>query len=411
VILVGFVLGASFSTVFPKTPVELSAQMLVVLPLLAVGLWVAFMGAIYRNILTAFDRFDLLNGIGLIGLVLRAALVVIMLRAGAGLLGLVAAVTISAAVVGVLTLVAASRVYAALAVTWRNFRRARLREMWRFGLVAFATRGSSEIVYQSDQVILMAFLGPHAVAIYGVANMLVLYAQRVVEQLGAVFNPALMKSGSVADLASLRKAYLLYPRAAYYVGIPMYVGFVVFGGDFIGLWVGPQFNEAVIVLKILSIAELASLLTGLGGSLLFGLGRLRFNLYCSMSEALVNVLITVMLVSLTGLGVIGAALGTMVAAIVFRGVCHPLYTTRTIGLPFRRYLANNGWRMLSAAGFAFVAFTAMRLLFRPDSWFGFVAAVAASSAIFGVLGALIMLGRAESLHMFRAMPLVRSKGK
>jgi O-antigen/teichoic acid export membrane protein len=411
VLFAGIALGVNFSAIFPKTPVELAAQTLFVLPVLAIGLWLAFIGAIYRNILTAYDRFDLINGIGLIGLIIRAALVVVLLRADTGILGLVAAVTISGAALCLMARVAAMRVHAAIAVRWQYVNAVRLREMWRFGFVAFATRGSSEIVYQSDQIILMAFLGPHAVAVYGVANMLILYAQRVVEQLGTVLNPALMKSGSLGDLPNLRKAYLLYPRAAFYVAIPLFIGYTVFGNDFIRLWVGPEFGDAKYILIILSIAELASLLSGLGGSLLFGLGRLRFNFYCSAGEAVLNVFVTIILVGQTNLGVIGAAFGTMISAMIFRGVAHPLYTTRAIGLTFSGYITTNGWRIVVATALALSWFNTVRLLVQPHGWFGFAGAVAMSGALFGLLGALIMFGRAESLHMIRAIPLGHRKSR
>jgi O-antigen/teichoic acid export membrane protein len=240
--------------------------------------------------------------------------------------------------------------------------------------------------------------------VFGVASMLILYAQKLVEQLGAVINPALMKSGSTGDLPGLRRTYLLYPRASYFIAIPLYIGFIVFGGSFIKLWVGPEFADSALVLSILSAAELASLAGGAGGSLLFGLGRLRFNLLCSTAEAVVNVALTLALVGLAGKGIIGAAIGTLAAAALFRGLAHPIYTTRALQLDYMRYIGPNGWRILLAGAFAYAMFTMAQAMLGPETWNIFALAVVVSGILFAIGGPLILFGPQESLRLMRAMP-------
>src|SRR5262245_33163213 len=75
-------LGAFFGTLFPKTPSEIAAEAPYLLPLMAVGLWLSFLAAVFRTVAAAFDRFDLLNYVGLLALALRALGTVVVLGAG-----------------------------------------------------------------------------------------------------------------------------------------------------------------------------------------------------------------------------------------------------------------------------------------------------------------------------------------
>ncbi|MDQ6771105.1 MAG: oligosaccharide flippase family protein, partial [Gemmatimonadota bacterium] len=342
------------------------------------------------------------------GLLIRTGLVVVVLKTGGGLLGLVGADTATGALIFVASFFCARHVYPKLSLRLVSAKIQRLREMWRFGTVTFITRSASEVVYQSDQVILMAFIGPRAVAVYGVANMLVLYAQRAVEQLAAVLDPSVMKSGGVGDFASLRKTFTWYPRVAFFIGIPLYVGFIVFGDIFLRLWVGVEFIESVLVLKILSLAELASLFAGMGGSVLFSLGRLRFNLICSSAEATVNLALTLSLVGWAAMGTMGAAIGTLVATVAFRGILHPLYSTRAVQMTYKSYFLAIGPRAIGGAILAYVIFTVIRITFEPHEWFAFAWTVAASSLIYAVLGAITIFGWQGAGHLIDSvLPLKR----
>jgi len=390
--IVAVVLGEFFGLVFPKTPPDLAAQMALVLPLLAIGLWISFVSALFRSVLAAYDRFPLLNVIGLATLALRAGLVVLALHNHYGLLGLVFAVVVSSGVGLLAAMLAAHRVHRPLALGAGSFSVARLREVWRFGVVALITRSASEIVYQSDQIVLMMFLGPRAVAVHSIANMLLLYGQRIVEQLGVVIDPSVMKSGGVGDYAGLRTTYSWYPRVAYFVAIPVYVGFIVFGGQFIRLWVGPEFEEAIWVLRILSIAELATLFTSIGGNVLFSLGRLRFGLYCSCGEALLNVALTLALVGWFGMGTIGAAIGTLVAAVACRGIIHPWYTTSALGMRFGNYFRATIPRALGVILAAYLVFYFVESKLGTASWATFAGGVMLATVAYLSFGPAGMLG-------------------
>ena len=105
-------LAENFSTIFPKTPVELLGEIRLALPLLAIGLWLSFISSILANLLVAKEALYLINGYSLITLLVRSVAIYFVLDAGQGIYALVL-VTLGSSLLGAaLTLWSVRRVFA-----------------------------------------------------------------------------------------------------------------------------------------------------------------------------------------------------------------------------------------------------------------------------------------------------------
>ena len=113
--------------------------------------------------------------------------------------------------------------------------------MWRFGLASFVARTSSTMANDSAPIIGMWILGPEAVAIYSIALTLTQNARRVLDQAGTAIFPSVMKAGAIKDFPGLRSLYLRFMDISFAIGSLVFVGMIVFSGDFLLLWVGPEY--------------------------------------------------------------------------------------------------------------------------------------------------------------------------
>lgn len=261
---IAYLIGLNFDSL-SKTPRELLGVLMVVLPLMAVNLWLTFVTSIYRSVIVALDRFEVLNAVSIFALGIRAAGVVFVLNLGYGLVGLAVVGTLTNGLGLALVMISSARLYAHLHSSLHRVKRERFSEMWKFGIASFVSRTASQFVYQSGSIITMIFLGPAMVAVYNIGTMLVQYGQKVVDQIGGTLFPSIMKAGSVKDMSGLQHIFVLYGRLAFFFGILLYIGFITFGGHFIALWVGPTFEQAAMVLGILSLSELLSHFGRAGG--------------------------------------------------------------------------------------------------------------------------------------------------
>jgi O-antigen/teichoic acid export membrane protein len=399
---VALVLGMHFIVLFPKTPPELLAEVAFLLPVMALNLWLAFVIAIFRTVLSARDRFDVANGINLVVLLLRTAAAVIVLRAGWGVYGLAWVILGANAVLAVTMLLFAYRFYPEMAISTVLVSRERFGEIWRFGVPAFITRSATQIVYQSGQVIVMFFLGPAAVAIYSIATMLIQYAQKLIEQIGATLYPSIMRAGSVKDFGALRSMFNWCARLSFFFGVLVYSGLIAFGDRFIVLWVGPEFETAVPLLYLLAVAELVALFQSTGVLALFALDRIRFNLYSAMLEAVLNVVLSATLVATTH-SLLGAAIGLMIPMLVLRGIVNPLVSCRTLGIDYARYMTDTGFRVLATTTATVALFTGVVHVSRANGWLPFVSTVALCTALYLAAAAPVFLGRDQLMTIARKL--------
>lgn len=394
-ISVAFILSMYFRDFFPRTPRELEEEIRLALPAMAIGLWLAFLGSVFRTVLAALDRFDLVNAVGLMSLALRAAATIAVLQLGWGLTGLVAA-TVGTSLFSALACAAlARRLQPDMRITVRRVSGERFGEMWKFGIVAFSSRSASTLAVQSGPLIAMTFLGPAAVGVYGIAVQLTQSCQRVIEQLGTTMYPSLMRLAGVTDKAGLAALFTRNARYSYSIACLLYIGLLVFAPAFLALWVGPDFDPAVPVIRILAVADLVGFLTSTGTLTLFGLGKLRMSFVVSTFDAIATVALSVLFTGPFGLGLPGLALGVLVPRIVVGGIAYPLLTARAINLDYRRYLLMIGSRVLLAGALTLVVFLLVRFVGRTDTWLTFFLTVGVAAIAYMPIGILLFLEKGE----------------
>ncbi|HET7287311.1 MAG TPA: oligosaccharide flippase family protein, partial [Pyrinomonadaceae bacterium] len=158
----------------------------VVLVFLSAYVALGFPFSVFGGIVNGFQR-QYLNGVVAFITAITVAIVnVIVLMSGYGLAELVAATT----GVRILSYFAyalnAYRVFPALRIRPKYFRRDRLREVTGFSVFILIIDLANKLNYSTDAIVVGAFLGTSAVAIWAVAQRLIEIVQRITDQLNAV---------------------------------------------------------------------------------------------------------------------------------------------------------------------------------------------------------------------------------
>ncbi|MBM4019369.1 MAG: hypothetical protein FJ288_13785, partial [Planctomycetes bacterium] len=105
------VLGVFFDSLFTKVPTELVGSARLVILLVAGQLWLLLLMAAFAQVLIAFERFDLINVLGLSLLAVRTAGIVGVLRVGGGIVELAVAQFSCSAIEALITGLLARRVF------------------------------------------------------------------------------------------------------------------------------------------------------------------------------------------------------------------------------------------------------------------------------------------------------------
>jgi len=399
---VASVLGMFFGSIFTKFPAELAAEAKWLLLLLALNVWAGFFGATFSQLLTSNNRFDFLNIMQLTVLGVKTAGVVWVLSRGEGIIAL-AMVHVTCGLIAVpLSLLLAKWKGSAFSfglrfVNWNTFKK-----MFGFGKWAFVGNAATRLVYYTDTAVIGLLIGVNAITYYSIGAMLLGYGRTFVGHVVSTITPDIMKAGGARDFPELRWMVIRGTRMTMFFAVPLLVGFMVLGREFIGLWMGPEYKSSAWILFILTIPQFGALATRTCGSALVALGRVRFLALTALGEGVANLIASVAFVTLARLGIYGVALGTVVAMMANVTV-QPIYTCRKIGLPLRNFAQKTTFRWVaSALAFAALCVAAIHML-PPDGWGAFWLKVGVLSVCYVPIGLFVGLGYLERCSVLKAI--------
>lgn len=368
-----------------------------------------FLFNIYGGLLQGLQRFDVANALGVVLGIFRAALVVIVLSSGFGIVGL-AWLQLGVTVLGgLLTFFVANRLMTAaglsLRPSWVSGRklRALLRLVSGYSVYVFINNIGQKLIFASDAIVISLFMPIAAVTYYAIAGNLIEYLRTLVAATAQVFNPLASEYAARHDQQGLGMLMLRSTRLTLIVGLPVIAAYVMLGDVFIGLWMGPEYAaQAGMVLVILALTQILSCPHNSVASILYGIGKHRNLAFMRIGEAIVNVVLSVALVG--PMGIQGVALGTAIPHIIVIGVMLPLYACRLLGVPFWTYVRESLLGPLLnmlpfLAGAWFIKHYAV-----PTSLLGFFVMIALLTMLFLVTGYKLCL-RDDEREMAKAYAL------
>jgi len=193
------------------------------------------------------------------------------------------------------------------------------------------------IAYQSDSVLVGTMLGTAQVVPLSLLQRIAGTLQTLLGAQNAPLLPHLMRLHAGNDLAAIRAAYLTQMRRFAGVALILTWGLCCCGRDVVALWVGPGFYAGSAVNLWVAAAFLTVALYRPAGLVLCAMGEERRCGLHAIAEALVNVVLSIIL--LARMGVAGTVLATAVSQIFVTHLPLASRLHRKLGLNKRDYVA------------------------------------------------------------------------
>lgn len=400
-VVAGLFLGWLFPSLFTSVPSDFHALILLLLPLLALGLWMSLLGSVFSSVLTAHDRFDLTRTVDLLVLVLRVAAAVTVLSLGYGLYGLVVVALGRQLLTLIGNYLLARRTYPKLRAWPPSVSRVRLRELFGYGLAAFVSAVSLSIVGQTNMVVAGATIDLSSVAVYSVGAMLVFYSSTFLKQIAGTLFPRIQRAVARDDTGDARWLFLRASRLNLIFGLLVYGGMIGFAEPFIRLWMhGPEFNlqsvqQSATVMRILACSQLLLLLPGASVPVLNAMGHVRLTATLAATEAVVNLGLSLLFVLVFGWGLAGIAGATLVARLLIGTFPAPWFACAKIGANWQSYLVRIGGLGLLAGGLMVALCLIVRQFVPADSWPMFLCGVALATLGYAVIAYWLLVPPAD----------------
>jgi O-antigen/teichoic acid export membrane protein len=338
---IALALAPHLGSMFRIDPAQLATAQQVLL-IISVYIAVRFAFSVFGAVLVGFQRYYLNNLVTIVVSLAAAAVNVAVLLAGYGLIELVIATTTVRLLGLLLYWRNAYRVYPALRITPRAFKPARLREVSAFSvymlLLDFGYRLNDTL---TNTVVLGAFIGPAAVALWAPAQRLSDLMTRLANQLNAALLPIVVDSDASQRLDRMRTTFLEGTRLSLAMVIPLAGGVGLIAAPLIHAWVGPSFTATAIVLQILAVAVVLRVGSSTAAIILQGGGEhARLAGYINLM-AIGNLVISCALVQSYGLP--GVALGVAVPSAVVAAFLTFPTACRRVQLPVAYAVGRAVW--------------------------------------------------------------------
>lgn len=256
------------------------------------------------------QRFTVFQAIEASRALVLGLLFVAIVIAGPRLPLLAGAMVTTSAMVLVVAWIFARRAQPEVHVSPRMFRRSVLSELVTFGGGLFVLRLAGTFYRQMDKVIIGTVLGVRAVTPYEVANKIHAGASLVQSVSASALLPATAFARRRADI--IRDLYLRGSCYTLAVTLPVIAAGTLLADDLIRTWVSEGIaDEATGPLRLFFLYLAIVVPHVVGVSVLVGLGSLRAPLIVSLGVLVVNLGLSLALVS--PLGISGVVLGTVIS--------------------------------------------------------------------------------------------------
>lgn len=340
ILLISYIVSSNFERMFFVDQIDLSIIRITVL-LVGINVAISFALCPFDTILAAFNRFDVKNIIGVSSSIIRALSIITVLKLGYSLVAMAMVILVIDATTLCVIAICSRKIYPQLSIKLHFVCRESFRKLYTFGVFNFVRHISRAILSQTDLILIGIFLGATQVAVYAIAANLINYSWKIVKGVAIVTIPIASTLSALKEEKKLQRFMLLVPKYMMFIAVCICIQFFYFGKIFLLLWLGDGFQESYVIFLVLMVARIGMMSNESMIEATVGMGHNKFIGTLSAVEALINLILSIILVQKIGL--LGIALGTVIPLIISRSFIIPTYCCKLVNLKVSDYISQVVW--------------------------------------------------------------------
>ena len=364
VLIIGVFFYFNIELIFKKLTVLELQKAKKLFAILIFNLTITLPGGAFNAICSAYERFVFSRAITLVKYLVRATLIVAILFLNADSLGLVILDTVLNITVIAIT---AYYVFFVLKVKFKSheFNFDAVKQIFSYSIWIFVYAIASQFQWQSGQIVLGAISGTKTVAIYGVGVLLGSYYAAFSSAISGLFIPkAVQMITNNNNSSELTDTMIVVGRLCAFILLLIFGGFLLFGNDFINLWVGDSYKDSWAIALIIMIGYTTPLIQIFGNSILEAKGKYSFKAILNLIFLFLGVLLGIVLTRYNQ--TIGMIVGICICWIISQIIMN-FYFIKVIKLEIGRFFIDTFARMI----FAFpiiIAFSYLLCFIQVYNW-------------------------------------------
>jgi O-antigen/teichoic acid export membrane protein len=307
----------------------------ILLIILVLNMCLSLPSTVFYVYITAHERFVFQKVIGLIQVIVGPLTILPILMLGYGSIGIVTVTTLLTIGLNIANMYFCFKKLN-IRFSFKNLDFSLLKEMSIFSSFIFINVLIDQINWSVDKYILARVKGTSSVAVYSIGAALNKYYMSFAVIMASVFIPQVNRMvAEKDDNTELLGLMIKTGRIQFIVLSLIASGFVIFGREFINLWVGNDYDNAYFIALILIITTTIPFIQSIGIEIQRAKNKHKFRSIAYLIIAIINITISIPLAKMYG--GIGCAMGTGFSLIVGNGLIMNWYYHKKIGLNIKNF--------------------------------------------------------------------------
>ena len=269
-----------------------------------------------------------------------------------------------------------------------------LREVFGYSAYVIIYSLVEKVFWQLDKVVLGIMSGGVSVTIYTIGSQISSSISSVSSTVSSMYLPHAVKTSSRREKYTQVMAQMA--RYQLFVILPVFLGFIFFGKDFLLLWVGKGYNESYKIAVVLIATLIPVLLQSYGEALLKAMNIQKVYAGAMVVSVILNIGFTVILIP--GYGAYGAALASAVVNVI-RCMFMALYFQKTLNIGIIGFTKTAFQGLAIVIGISVATGMILSRFIHASGWFGLIVKVSLFAIAYGVSVYFISLNEHESAMM------------
>lgn len=273
---------------------------------------------IFQSLLRAYEKHVSLNIIIFSKNIFRFLIMYLMLSEGSGIYNIVLIDIFMNVLLGISLMIYIAKKLS-ISIRFKGIDKKYIKYILSYSLFIFIEMIAFQLFWSTDLILLSFFTTANAIAVYSIGTF---FTTAIESMSGIVSRVTLPRIVSIVSQRNSMKSQntLLEEEIVKISRIKMFIlflpltAFIFLGEDLIILWVGEDFKEAYLVALVVIIPQVIARIQDGLSQLLWAKNKQKQKAAISIFAALVNVLVTIILIP--HIGILGAAIGTGIAFVI-----------------------------------------------------------------------------------------------
>lgn len=240
---------------------------------------------------------------------------------------------------------------------------------------------AQRFIFNIAPSILAALSGAASVAILSIATGLEAYSYTFSSAISGLLLPKVTRTLN-SNQGNILLLMIKVGRIQLYVVGLILMGFIVFGRDFISLWVGSEFEESFICTLLIIMPMVLYIPLDVGVQALMVMNKVRYQAYIYVGMAVLNIVLSLVLAKMYG--AIGMCLSIFISYI-FRTIGMFVIIHRTMAIDIFVFIKSTYTSCILPFFFIILIGVLLNYLFVESSWILLIVKIGIFTVAYGVL--------------------------